>query len=132
MVRLKEELQSGLPFPRLVFVNMGSDAAAEAFFAERWPQAASIQDPKQELYKGFEIPMGPLGQFFRSPVYRAFWKARKHGVGLPQGNTFRSQGAVLLYQKLIVHSQAFEHYGEMIDIGAFREKYLQLEHAETV
>ncbi len=124
MVRLKEEFESGRPFPKVIFVNMGSDEAAKAFFDKRWPEALSIQDPKQVLYKAFEIPLGPLSQFFRPAVWRAFWGARKYGVGLPQGNTLRSQGAVLVHQQAIVFSQTFEHYGEQIDTELFRKHHV--------
>ena len=127
MVHLKEEVENGQPFPRLILVNMGTADKANAFFEKNWPDAFCIQDPQQILYKAFEINNGSLLQFLKPGIWKAFWKSRRFGLGMPQGNTMRSPGAFLIHNESIVHSQVFKHFGEMIDLKTFRKAFLELD-----
>jgi hypothetical protein len=106
---------------------MGSNEAAEQFFDKYWPDALSIQDPKQVLYKGLGVTWGSFAQFVSPKVWKAYFSAREFGVGKPVGNTMRNPGAYLIADNKIVHSQDFEHFGVLLDIDGFRSTALVLE-----
>lgn len=99
---------------------MGSEEAAEKFFGEYWREALSIQDPRQVLYKGLGITWGSITQFVSPKLWKAYFSAKKFGVGKPVGNTMRNPGAYLIAGERIVHSQDFEHFGVLMDIEGFR------------
>jgi hypothetical protein len=94
---------------------MGSAAQGNNFFETYWASAAAIGDPKQLLHRAFSVNWGSVSQFFKSGVWRAYFEAKSYGVGMPQGNTMRNPGAVLIRDEEIVFSQQFEHFGEPVD-----------------
>ena len=100
---------------------MGTSERAEEFFSEYWPEARAIGDPKQMLYRAFNVAWGDVGQFFRPAVWKAYFKARYHGVGFPHGNTMRNPGAFLIHNLKILFAQQFEHFGVQVDVAAVRQ-----------
>lgn len=97
---------------------MGSADRAEQFFSEYWPEALAIGDPQQTLYRAFGIAIGGVGQFLKPDVWQAYWTNRSHGVGLPNGNTMRNPGAVLVRSEEILYQQHFKHFGVQVDADA--------------
>lgn len=99
---------------------MGNPTQAEEFFATYWPDAVAIGDPKQQIYRGFQITWGSVFQFFKPSVWRAYLKAKSHGIGKPQGNTMRNPGAFLVHQGRICFTQKFGHFGVQVDTAEIR------------
>ena len=97
---------------------MGTAERAEEFFEEYWPDAMAIGDPKQSLYRAFGIGWGSPIQFLKPGVWKAYLKARSHGVGRPHGNTMRNPGAALVSDGRILFEQEFEHFGVQADMDA--------------
>ena len=120
MVHLRKEIESGRAFPRTIIVNMGAEDSAGTFFDKYWPEALSTQDPEQILYKGLGVTWGSMKQFVSRGLWRAYFSAREFGIGKPVGNTMRNPGAYLIADEKVVHTQDFEHFGVLLDVGEFR------------
>ena len=99
---------------------MGTPPRAEEFFRHYWPEGLAIGDPNQKLYRSFDIRWGNVSQFLRPNVWKAWFRARYHGVGVPHGNTMRNPGAFVIHNFKILFEQQFEHFGVQVDIDAVR------------
>jgi hypothetical protein len=105
---------------------MANPEKADEMFEKLWPDAVAIGDPKQVLYREFGVSTGSILQFFKPGIWKAFFRARKFGVGMPAGNTMRKPGAFLIVDSQIRYAQEFEHFGVLVDEHAVQRAALEL------
>ena len=99
----------------MVFVHSASADQGEAFFSERWPEAAAIADPDQILYDAFGLGSGSTNQLFGPKVWLAGIRATlgRNGVGLPKGNPMLMSGAYWIRSGRVVGSRPSTHAGDV-------------------
>ena len=116
----------GDDFPPVLLVHMGSPEEGEHFLGERWPEARAVSDEGKDLYAGFGLARGSLGQLLGP---RALWAGlvatlRGHGPGRPIGDTtmmsgwFLVQGDALLWDHVHEHAGESRHWDELADAWA--------------
>lgn len=77
----------------MLLVGQGTPRDADEFFASRWSEARVVSDEQRELYGAFDLARATVTQLFAPGVFGAFWKNRRHGVGLPVGDALLLAGA---------------------------------------
>lgn len=115
MVDLRSIVDGNQEFPRALFVHMSKAENAKDFFGQRWPEARALGDPQQTFYRAFAVKNGSPVQFVKPGFWKAAWNAKSHGVGAPQGNTFRNPGVFLIRDTEIVFSQEPDNFGMQVD-----------------
>ncbi len=99
----------------LLFVAQGTPTQADGFFAARWPEARVVSDTDRTLYAAFGLErVSPL-RLLSPAMAGAFWKARKHGVGLPMGDTLLLSGAFLVRGHELLFTHRSLHPGDHPD-----------------
>jgi hypothetical protein len=104
-------------FPTIVFVHPSTPEDGEAHFAERWPEVASIADPKHALYTAFGLGRGTLLQVLGPRVWLAGLRAvgRGNGVGRVKGDPLLMSGAFLVRAGFVVWGHHSAHSGDIVD-----------------
>lgn len=95
---------------QLAFVHMGNlQQGAEMLARYGLTEAHQFSDPKQELYRAFDLKRATLSQVFGAKVWLRGWDAftKGHGVGAPIGDPFQMPGVFLLDNGEIVRE--FRH-----------------------
>lgn len=92
---------------------MGSSEEGERFFDERWPEARAVSDESKQLYAGFGLATGSLGQLLGPRVLWAGVRAalRGHGVGKPVGDPTMMSGWFLVHGNDVLWEHVHEHAG---------------------
>lgn len=90
----------------------------ERFFAERWPAAAAIADPRKELYGAFGIGRGGPLQLVGPAVWRAGWRAMRagHAAGRPKGDPLQMSGHLLVHDGRVVRTWRHAHAGTPLEL----------------
>ena len=94
-------------------MHLATPGEGEAFFAERWPEARAVSDPDKDLYRGFGLARGSVGQLVGPGVWLSGLKAllKGHGGGRPQGDPLMMSGWFLLEGDRVLWSDVHEHAG---------------------
>ncbi len=102
-------------YPPVVFVYMGSVAQGEAFFAERWPEARAIADPRRRLYQAFGLRRGSLRQLAGPGVILSGARAtlKGHRQASPEGaDALQMPGVFLIQGDQVIWEHEFDHAGD--------------------
>jgi hypothetical protein len=104
----------------VLFVALGTPEEAARFFADLWPEARVICDPGRELYRGFGLGEGSLGQLIGPSVWGAGLRALLggHVAGLPGREVRQLSGAVLVEDGRVVWRHEARHAGDLPDFRA--------------
>lgn len=68
---------------------------------------ARVADPTRALYRAFGLQRGSLKQVLGPSVLKRGFQARKHGLGIPVGDTLQMPGVFLVHEGQIL--EAFRH-----------------------
>lgn len=111
------------PYPYVLFVTQGSEAATEKFFQDHWPGASAISDSERKLYQAFEIRRGSFMQLFGPAVLLCGLQglAKGHGVGRPESDPFIMPGMFFIRGAEIVWSHEYRHAGDHPDFYGIPE-----------
>ena len=106
-------------FPATVFVHQASVEASEVFFAGRAPGVPVISDSEGQLFDGFGLGRGRLGQLLGP---RVWWRGLRsvlkgHFVGLPAGDPLRMPGAFLLHGRDVAWEFRARHAGDLPNLA---------------
>lgn len=118
MAELRQVAAQNTEYPPILFVFQGSLAQGEGFFAEHWPEAHAIADPRRRLYAGFGIRRGSVNQVFGAGAVRATARAAQQGhlPGIPVGDPRLMPGMFLVYGRRILWQHHFRHIGDHPDL----------------
>ena len=83
----------------------------------------AIADPEGQLYRGFGLGKGKLGQLLGPSVWARGMQAflRGHFVGRPQGDVTLMPGFFLVEDRSICWEHRSRHAGDHPDLGALAE-----------
>jgi len=115
---LRQVAANNPDYPKVLFVYMGSVEAGQAFFAERWPEAHAIADPRRRLYRPFGLGRGGLLELAGPGVALAGIRAlaKGHLQGAPEGGDPRQMpGAFLVQGDQVLWRHDFDHAGDQPD-----------------
>ena len=88
----------------LLLVAQGTPEDARKFFEDRWPEARAVSDTERTLYRSFGLERASMRQLLAPAVFRAAWKHRRHGVGLPVGDALLLSGAFVVAGQRVLFS----------------------------
>jgi hypothetical protein len=101
-------------FPTVIFVHQSTAAVGDAFFAEHFPGAPHIADPKLDLYRIFGILRMDVAQFFNPLMHlkglSAFFQGQRQTETLGDVNLL--SGTFLFRQGRLVWLHRAKHPGE--------------------
>lgn len=100
----------------MLFVHPATSEEAEPHFAARWPDAAAVADPEQDLYRAFGLGRGSALQLLGPRVWLSGLRALGglHGVGRPTGDPLVMPGAFLVRDGAVTWSHVSEHAGDVV------------------
>jgi AhpC/TSA antioxidant enzyme len=102
-------------FPDILIFGQGSVEQSRAFFAERWPEARAVADPRRRFYNAFGIGRGSLTQLLASPGVVAAGAravAKGHIQGQTVGDAAQMPGLMLVQDNCILWQHRFRHAGD--------------------
>jgi hypothetical protein len=104
-------------YPDILIFAQGSVEQSRTFFAERWPEARAVADPRRRFYNAFDIGRGSLLQLARPGVLTAGARAvsKGHIQGQTIGDTAQMPGLILVQDGCIVWRHRFSHAGDHPD-----------------
>ena len=104
-------------YPDILIFVQGSVEQSRAFFAERWPEARAVADPRRRFYKAFGIGRGSLMQLASPGVLAAGGRAvaKGHIQGQTIGDSAQMPGLMLVHDNCIVWQHRFRHAGDHPD-----------------
>ena len=120
VAELRQVVAKDPDYPEILVFVQGSVEQSRLFFAERWPEARAIADPRRRFYNAFGIRRGSLTQLVASPgVILAGARAMAKGniQGQTVGDTAQMPGLMLVQEGCIVWQHRFRHAGDHPDWG---------------
>lgn len=106
-------------YPKVVFVYMGSVESGVNFFAERWPEAHAIADPRRRLYHPFGLQRGGLRELGSPAVLlagaRALSKGHLQGVSPEDSDARQMPGVFLVQGDQVLWTHEYDHAGDQPD-----------------
>lgn len=104
-------------YPDILIFAQGSVEQSRAFFAERWPEARAVADPRRKFYRAFGIGRGSLAQLASPGVLIAGARAvsKGHIQGQTVGDAATMPGLMLVQDNCILWQHHFKHAGDHPD-----------------
>jgi hypothetical protein len=117
VAELRQVAASNPEFPEILIFAQGSVDQSQTFFAERWPEARAIADPRRRFYNAFGIGRGSLTQLASPGVLKAGARAlsKGHIQGQTVGDSATMPGLMLVEDNCIVWQHKFNHAGDHPD-----------------
>jgi hypothetical protein len=119
VAELRQVAANDPKFPEILIIAQGSVDQSRAFFAERWPEARAVADPRRRFYNAFGIGKGSLTQLASPGVLMAGARAIAKGniQGQTIGDAAQMPGLILVQDNCIVWQHRFRHAGDHPDWG---------------
>lgn len=117
VAELRQVAANDPKFPEILIIAQGSVDQSRAFFAERWPEARAVADPRRRFYNAFGIGRGSLTQLASPGVLMAGARAIAKGniQGQTIGDAAQMPGLILVQDNCIVWQHRFRHAGDHPD-----------------
>jgi hypothetical protein len=117
VAELRQVAANDPKFPEILIIAQGSVDQSRAFFAERWPEARAVADPRRRFYNAFGIGKGSLTQLASPGVLMAGARAIAKGniQGQTIGDAAQMPGLILVQDNCIVWQHRFRHAGDHPD-----------------
>lgn len=117
VAELRQVVANDPNFPDILIFAQGSVEQSQVFFAERWPEARAVADPRRRFYKAFDIGRGSLLQLASPGVFTAGARAvaKGHNQGQTIGDSAQMPGLMLVQDNCIVWQHRFKHAGDHPD-----------------
>lgn len=117
VAELRQVVANNPNFPDILLIVQGSVEQSRAFFADRWPEARAISDPRRRFYKAFGINRGSLTQLASPGLFVAGARAvsKGHIQGQTVGDAAQMPGLLLVQDGCIVWQHRFRHAGDHPD-----------------
>ena len=114
VAELRQVVAKDPDFPDILIITQGSVEKSRTFFAERWPEASAVSDPRRRFYKAFGIRRGSLTQLVGPGVVLAGARAVAKGnlQGQTVGDKAQMPGLMLVQEGCIVWQHRFRHVGD--------------------
>ena len=119
VAELRQVAAKNPDYPDILIFAQGSVEQSRAFFAERWPEARAVADPRRRFYNAFGIGRGSLLQLASPGVLTAGARAvaKGHVQGQTIGDTAQMPGLLLVQEGCIVWQHRFRHAGDHPDLS---------------
>jgi len=119
VAELRQVVANDPNFPEILIFAQASVEQSRAFFAERWPEARVIADPRRRFYQAFGIGRGKLTQLASPGVLLAGARAVAKGnlQGQTLGDPAQMPGLLIVQDGCIVWQHHFQHAGDHPDWG---------------
>lgn len=117
VAELRQVVAKDPDFPEVLIFAQGSVEQSKAFFAERWPQARAVADPRRRFYQAFGVGRGSLRQLASPGVLLAGARAaaKGHIQGQTIGDPATMPGLMLVQDNCIIWQHHFKHAGDHPD-----------------
>lgn len=117
VAELRQVVAKNPDFPEVLIFAQGSVEQSKAFFAERWPEARAVADPRRRFYQAFGVGRGSLRQLASPGVLLAGARAvaKGHVQGQTIGDAATMPGLMLVQDNCIVWQHHFKHAGDHPD-----------------
>lgn len=121
---VEQAFARGGRYPPVLIIHGASSEQSKDFFAGRWPQARTIADPTQILYRAFGVGRGTAKDFLSPSAMICAVKglAKGYGVGAPKSDPWLMPGVFYVRNAEIIWHHDFAHAGDHPDFAALPKR----------